>query len=92
MCLVRSDMINDQTMKMLKEMNVVVTGIGMESGCEKMLQYLKRNTTTIEQNRYAIKLSHKYGIPAMGSFMVGNPNETEQELLKTLDFIQSYRC
>jgi len=92
MCLVRSDMINDQTMKMLKEMNVVVTGIGMESGCEKMLKYLKRNTTTIEQNRYAIKMSHKYGIPAMGSFMVGNPNETEQELLKTLKFIQSYRC
>ncbi len=91
MCLVRSDMLDDSTMKMLKEMNVVVTGIGMESGCEKILEYLKRRTTTIEKNRYAIELSHRYGIPTMGSFMMGNPGETEQDLLKTLDFIRSYR-
>ncbi len=91
MCLVRSDMLDDSTMKMLKEMNVVVTGIGMESGCEKILDYLKRRTTTIDKNRYAIELSHKYQIPTMGSFMVGNPGETEQELLKTLDFIRSFR-
>lgn len=91
MCLVRSDMLDDPTMKMLKEMNVVVTGIGMESGCEKMLDYLKRRTTTIDKNRYAIELSHKYGIPTMGSFMLGNPGETEQDLLKTLDFIRGYR-
>ena len=91
MCLVRSDMLDDPTMKMLKDMNVVITGIGMESGCEKILEYLKRRTTTIDKNRRAIELSHKYEIPTMGSFMVGNPGETEQDLLKTLDFIRSYR-
>ncbi|MBF0327728.1 MAG: B12-binding domain-containing radical SAM protein [Nitrospirae bacterium] len=91
MCLVRSDMIDDSTMKMLKDMNVVVTGIGMESGSQKILDYLKRRTTTIDKNRYAIELSQKYGIPTMGSFMVGNPGETEQDLLQTLDFIRSYR-
>lgn len=90
-CLVRSDIIDDQTMKMLKEMNVVVAGIGMESGCEKILDYLKKRTTTIEKNRQAIELAHKYGIPAMGSFMIGNPGETEQDLLKTLEFIRGYR-
>ena len=91
MCLVRSDLIDDKTMALLKEMNVVVTGIGMESGCQKTLDYLKRNTTTIEKNREAIALSNKYGIPTMGSFMVGNPYETEEELLQTLDFIREYR-
>ncbi|MCK9418514.1 MAG: B12-binding domain-containing radical SAM protein [Nitrospirae bacterium] len=91
MCLVRADMLDDPTMTMLKDMNVVVTGIGMESGCEKILSYLKRRTTTIDKNRYAIELSHKYGIPTMGSFMLGNPGETEQDLLQTLDFIRSYR-
>ncbi len=91
MCLVRSDMLDDPTMKILKDMNVVVTGIGMESGCEKILDYLKRRTTTINKNRYAIELAHKYEIPTMGSFMVGNPGETEQDLLKTLDFIKGYR-
>ena len=91
MCLVRSDLIDDKTMALLKEMNVVVTGIGMESGCQKTLDYLKRNTTTIEKNREAIELSNKYGIPTMGSFMVGNPYETEEELLQTLEFIKEYR-
>ncbi|MDO8873975.1 MAG: radical SAM protein [Methanoregula sp.] len=91
MCLVRSDMIDDEIMKLLKEMNVVVIGIGMESGSESMLAYLKRKTTTIENNIHAIELSNKYKIPTMGSFMVGNPNETEEELLETLNFIKSYR-
>ena len=90
-CLVRSDVIDDKTMKMLKEMNVVVAGIGMESGCEKILEYLKKRSTTIEKNRKAIELAHKYGIPAMGSFMIGNPGETEEDLLETLDFIRGYR-
>lgn len=91
MCLVRSDMLDDKTMRMLKEMNVVVTGIGMESGCPRTLEYLKRNTTTVEKNREAIELSNKYNIPTMGSFMIGNPGETEEELLKTLEFIKEYR-
>ncbi|MHB0946178.1 MAG: B12-binding domain-containing radical SAM protein [Sedimentisphaerales bacterium] len=91
MCLVRSDMIDDVTMTMLKEMNVVITGIGMESGSPDMLKYLKRRTTTIENNHCAIELSNLYNIPTMGSFMLGNPNETENELLETLKFIRSYR-
>ena len=91
MCLVRSDMIDDSTMKMLKEMNVVITGIGMESGAPNMLEYLKKRTTTINDNRRAIELANRYNIPTMGSFMIGNPNETENDMIKTLKFIRSYR-
>jgi len=91
MCLVRSDIIDDVIMKVLKEMNVVIIGIGMESGSPGMLSYLKRRTTTIEDNRRAIELANRYNIPAMGSFMLGNPGETEDELLETLKFIRGYR-
>ena len=91
MCLVRSDIIDDVIMKMLKEMNVVITGIGMESGSSSMLEYLKRRTTTIEDNRRAIELANRYNIPTMGSFMIGNPGETEDALLETLKFIRDYR-
>jgi radical SAM superfamily enzyme YgiQ (UPF0313 family) len=91
MCLVRADLLDEPTMRMLKEMNVVVTGIGMESGNETVLGYLKNHTTTTTKNREAIELSSKYHLPVMGSFMVGNPNETEKVLLETLDFIRSYR-
>ena len=91
MCLLRSDMLDNKTMQMLKEMNVVITGIGMESGCPKTLKYLKHNTTTVTKNRIAIELSGKYGIPTMGSFMIGNPYETEEEIMQTLKFVQDYR-
>lgn len=91
MCLARSDLLNDATMALLKDINVVVIGIGMESGSEKMLEYLKITTTTIEKNRHAIGLAEKYGIPVMGSFMAGCPRETEQDLMKTLNFIKEYR-
>jgi radical SAM superfamily enzyme YgiQ (UPF0313 family) len=84
-------MLDEQTMKILKEINVVVMGIGLESGCERVLRYLKKNSTTIQKNRDAIELASKYNIPVMGSFIVGNPQETEEELLQTLDFIKSYR-
>lgn len=91
MCLVRSDMLDDATMQMLKEMNVVVTGIGMESGNDEVLRYLKQGTTTVAENAHAIELSTRYGIPTMGTFMVGNPHESEAQMIDTLRFIQGYR-
>ena len=56
-----------------------------------MLEYLKKRTTTINDNRRAIELANRYNIPTMGSFMIGNPNETENDMIKTLKFIRSYR-
>lgn len=91
MCLIRSDMVDDEIMLVLKEMNVVVTGVGMESGCDKTLRYLKKNTTTVQRNRDLIELSTRYKIPTMGSFLLGSPNETEEDLIESLEFIKSYR-
>lgn len=91
MCLVRSDLVDDEIMKILKEMNVVVMGAGMESGSQKILSYLKRDTTTVEMNRRLIDFATKYKIPTMGSFMIGNPEETIEDIQETLDFIVSYR-
>jgi radical SAM superfamily enzyme YgiQ (UPF0313 family) len=91
MCLVRSDMLDDATMRMLKEMNVVITGIGMESGNDEVLAYLKQGTTTVADNCQAVELSMKYRIPTMGTFMIGNPFETEEQMMETLQFIRGYR-
>ena len=92
MCLARADMLDEETMGLLKAMNVVVIGVGMESGCDKTLRYLKNSQkASVDSNRRAIELSNRFGIPIMGSFMIGNPGETEEELLQTLKFIRSYR-
>jgi radical SAM superfamily enzyme YgiQ (UPF0313 family) len=91
MCLVRSDTTDDDVMQALKEMNVVVTGAGMESASPRMLKYIKKDTTTVEDHRRLIELSEKYEIPVMGSFLIGNPTETMEDLQVTLDFIREYR-
>jgi anaerobic magnesium-protoporphyrin IX monomethyl ester cyclase len=91
MCLVRADLLDDSMMQMLKEMNVVVTGVGMESGSDRMIKYLKKDTSSLEENERAIELSTKYKIPTMGSFMIGSPHETEDDLRQTLEFIRKFR-
>ena len=91
MCLIRADQINDEIMIALKQMNVVCVGIGMESGNDRILQYLKQSTTTVKDNQNAINLCKKYKIACMGSFMVCNLSETIQEMKQTVDFIKSQR-
>ena len=91
MCLIRADQLNDEIMLALKRMNVVCVGIGMESGSDRILQYLKQSTTTVKDNQYAIDLCKKYEIACMGSFMICNLSETISEMKQTVDFIKSQR-
>jgi anaerobic magnesium-protoporphyrin IX monomethyl ester cyclase len=49
-CQMRADLLDDEMAKLLKEMNVVYLGFGLESGSEKILTYLKKSTTTVESN------------------------------------------
>jgi len=80
----RADLIDEETCKFLKDMNVTRVSIGLESGSEKILNYLKKGTVTVEQNRRAIKLLKKYGIQTHGFFIIGSPMETEEDLKQTL--------
>ncbi|MDD5417133.1 MAG: radical SAM protein, partial [Candidatus Aenigmarchaeota archaeon] len=88
-CLSRVDIMNDERMRLLKEMNVLQIDFGFESGSQRILNYLKRDTTTVEMNRKAVELSHKYGMKVHGFFMIGAPDETKEDMHKTLDFIKS---
>ncbi len=90
MCLVRSDTTDDEVMQALKEMNVVVMGAGFESCSPRMLKYIKKDTTTVEDHRRLADLAIKFQIPVMASFLIGNPGETMEDLKETLAFIRSY--
>jgi len=88
-CSVRSDLINEEVCKLMKKMNVQTTTIGFESGSPKVLAYLKRNTMTIEDNKRAAELLHKYGFEIEGLFMLASPGETKDDMMMTLDFIKN---
>lgn len=80
--------ITEETVKTLKEMNVVSVGMGLESGCEKTLKFLKGNAFSVDKNREAVRLLVKYGIAANASFVIGSPHETREEIMGTYNFIR----
>lgn len=81
--------IDEEICKLLKEMNVIDVSLGFESASPKVLSYLKKNTTTVEQNMKAIQTSKKYGFRIHGYLMVGSPIETKEDMMMTINFIKN---
>jgi radical SAM superfamily enzyme YgiQ (UPF0313 family) len=88
-CQCRANLLNENVAELLKEMGVVVAGIGVESGCQRILRYLKGENVTIKDNVRAIKLLKKYGLGVFGYFIIGSPDETKEEMLETYRFIKN---
>ena len=84
----RANLVTDSVAETLASMNVVAVGMGLESGNEKSLAYLKGGNVTVRDNLTAIQNLHRYGITANASFIIGSPDETREEILQTLDFIK----
>ncbi len=87
-CASSTNLINEETCLLLKKMGVKIINFGMESGSTNILRYLKKNVTTVEDHFRAVALCKKYGLEVIGSFIVGSPEETINDLKKTLDFIR----
>lgn len=85
----RSNLINEESADLIKRMNIDNMAIGFESQSPKVLKYLKKGTTTVEQNQNAVRLLHKRLIDLQGLFMVGSPYETKEDMMMTLDFIRN---
>jgi len=81
------NMINREVLDLLKSINVVQIAFGFESGSERVLDFLKKGSATVEKNCLAAQLTHEYGIGVGGQFMIGAPGETEAEILETISFI-----
>ncbi len=86
-CQARASAVDFETLKLMKKANCKQITYGFESGSQRMLSILKNNTTTLEQNRRAAELTKKAGMLACGSFMIGSPGETEEEIMLTKKFI-----
>jgi len=86
-CRSRTDIINLEILKMMKKAGCRQISFGIESGSQKILNVLnKRNT--VENNKRAITLCSEAGIMCCGTFMIGNPTETEEDIRMTQEFIK----
>ena len=86
-CFGRTNLINEDTCRLIKKLGVVEVGLGVESGADKILDKNIKKTSR-KMNTQAVKLLHKHGIRAKAFLIVGLPGETPETIEKTSSWIQ----
>lgn len=83
---VRPDYVNDDIMKIIKEFcdnkNIV---IGCQSGSERILEYIKRGHDLCSVIN-AVERVKRYGFVPIVDFIIGFPEESKEDLNKTIEF------
>jgi radical SAM superfamily enzyme YgiQ (UPF0313 family) len=87
-CASSATRITDDTARMLKEMNFVSISMGLESGNQEVLTRLKGNAFKVDINENAVHTLHRHGIHPHASFILGEPQETVEQMMETYDFIK----
>jgi len=83
-CQTRLDTFTDENTRQLKEMGCKAMSLGFEHGDEEVRNKLLNKNVTDEQIINAFKLIAKYGITATVNSMIGLPDETREQVLKTI--------
>lgn len=87
-CSARANLVDSETALLLKEMGVFSVSMGLESGSERVLKYLKAGSVAVEQNKKAVDTLRANGLKPTATFIIGSPGETRKEMQETLDFIK----
>jgi radical SAM superfamily enzyme YgiQ (UPF0313 family) len=77
-------------LKLMKKAGCIQTNFGFESGNDRVLGMLKKNTVTVKQNSDAIELCKSVGLRVLGNFIIGSPTETVEEINDTKKFISTH--
>ena len=84
-CHSRTDRITLEVAKIMKKAGCRVISFGVESGNENTLKRIRKKVK-LDVVLKSIDLCRKAGIRAQGSFILGFPWETRQEMMDTIDF------
>jgi anaerobic magnesium-protoporphyrin IX monomethyl ester cyclase len=88
-CSCRANLVSEKAIRLLKRLGVRSVSMGLESGNEEILSYLKCGSVFVKDNFNAISLLKKYKIKAIASFVIGSPEETLEQLEDTYNFIKT---
>lgn len=86
----RVDNIDDEVLIALKKAGCNSIAMGIETGSQKMLDFLRKGVT-VEQNIKAIKLCKKHKIDCDANLIIGLPNEDLDDLKATINLIKTYK-
>ncbi|MFH1751766.1 MAG: radical SAM protein [archaeon] len=88
-CQLRANLVDKEIVDKIKSAGCVQAEFGLESGNERVLSMIKGNSVTIKQNTEAIRICKEAGLRVLANFVVGNPSETREEIIDTLNFIKN---
>lgn len=86
----RVDTVDDEMLKCLKEAGCQGINYGVESGSDRILKRLNKGIT-IDKVAETFKLTKKHGIPVLAYFMIGNPDETLEDINTTFTAIRKLK-
>ncbi|MBS3123667.1 radical SAM protein [Candidatus Woesearchaeota archaeon] len=86
----RVDYVDAEMLKRMKEAGCKQVSYGLESGSQRILDFLKKGVT-LEKIRWGVKITKEIGLEVKGLFMVGTPTETKETLDETMNFIKELK-
>jgi radical SAM superfamily enzyme YgiQ (UPF0313 family) len=86
-CQTRVDQISEEVLARMKQTNCQQVFFGAESGCQDVLNWVKKRTT-VAQNESTIRMAKKAGLFVAISIIIGYPGETAEMRKETLDFLK----
>jgi len=87
-CDTRADTIDNTLVKMMKNSGCVQMSIGIESGNNHILSYVGKKET-IENYEKAAEILNKNNIQWKAYCIIGFPEETEEDMVRTIEFTKS---
>ena len=88
----RASTIDDEMIHLLKQLGDPMIYIGYESGNSGMLRFLKGKNADVQDSYNALRMLEKHGIPHGGSFILGSPGESLDQMMDTVNLIRyAYR-
>jgi len=84
---IHAKIVDDEMIEYMAKANCSEIGLGIESGSPKILSQIGK-TTNRDHIRNAVMLCHKHGIKVRGYFIIGMPEETEEDLILTEQFAE----
>jgi radical SAM superfamily enzyme YgiQ (UPF0313 family) len=84
-CLSHAKFMTEERLRKIREAGCWFIEIGIESGCDRILKFIKKNTTKAEVEQ-AVKRARAVGLKVKGNFIFGFPTETRDSLEETIQF------
>ncbi len=89
-CFSRLDIVDEEFMALMKKAGLAVLMFGVESAKEETQEVMNKNLTRDQISR-KIDICDRLGIKTLGSFILGLPGETVQDMMNTLNFMRTLK-